>query len=114
MGAGSRGSNPVWATLPGIRFRRTSRGRVPVEAILSGRPCLVSDSGELPYISPVPGTIFSAGSSSDLADKLQELTARDQTLQDVADQQYLGVQRFEAGVLAEQLNELWGRALKGG
>ncbi len=87
-------------------------GRVPVEAILSGRPCLVSDSGELPYISPVPETIFTAGSSSDLADKLRQVTTRAQRLQDVADQQYLSVQRFGAEALAEQLNELWRKALK--
>jgi len=89
-------------------------GRVPVEAILSGRPCLVSSSGELPYISPVPETIFAAGSSSDLADKLRQVTTRDQTLQEVADQQYLKVQRFEAPSLAEQLDELWREALEGG
>jgi len=89
-------------------------GRVPVEAILSGRPCLVSDSGELPHISPVPETIFTAGSSGDLADKLRQVTARHRALQNVADRQFLSVQRFEAGVLAEQLNDLWGRALRSG
>lgn len=88
-------------------------GRVAVEATLSGRPCLVSDSGELPNISPVPGTVFKAGSSDDLARKLLALTVSPEQMQVTAHQQYLSVGRFEAANLAITLGDLWSRALQG-
>ena len=86
-------------------------GRVPVEAILSGRPCLVSDSGELPNISPVPGTVFTAASSNDLQLKLLDLAASPEHMQSIADQQYISAQRFEASALTARLHGLWAEAL---
>ena len=86
-------------------------GRVPVEAILSGRPCLVSDSGELPYVSPIPQTVFRVGERNELRDRILQVTTDVQTLQSLADQQYLSVQRFQPVHLAEQTVELWRNAL---
>ena len=86
-------------------------GRVPIEAILSGRPCLVSDSGELPNISPVPGTVFKTGNSADLARKLEHLTSTSQTLNKIAGLQYAAAQRFKPESLAIQLHAFWAQAL---
>jgi len=86
-------------------------GRAAVEAILSGRPCLVSDSGELPNISPVLGTVFTAGDSTDLKRRLLDLTASPEHMQSIADKQYVRAKRFEATALAEQLSQLWAQAL---
>jgi len=87
-------------------------GRVPVEAILSGRPCLVSDSGELPNISPVPGSVFTAGDSADLKGKLLGLATSPEHMQSIADQQYVSGQRFEPSTVAVKLNNLWAQALE--
>jgi len=87
-------------------------GRVSVEPILSGRPCLISDSGELPSISPISDTIFTAGDSRELAEKLLRLTANVNVLQGIADEQFRYIQRFEASHLADQLNNLWVQSLK--
>ncbi len=86
-------------------------GRVPVEAILSGRPCLVSDSGELPNISPVSGTVFKAGDSTDLQHKLLDLAASPERMQSIVEQQYISAQRFEASALTEKIHGLWAEAL---
>lgn len=86
-------------------------GRVSVEAILSGRPCLVSNSGELPNISPIQGTVFTAGDGTDLTRKLLGLAASPEHMQGIADQQYVSAQRFEASTLAAKLDDLWAQAL---
>ena len=85
-------------------------GRVPVEAMLSGRPCLVSDSGELPQIVPMAETIFAAGASDGLQHKLLDLTTSQEHMQQVADKQYLSTTRFEAPTVAAKLSNLWKQA----
>ncbi len=87
-------------------------GRVAVETIMSGRPCLVSDSGELPNISPIPGTVFSAGDCTDLRDKILPLVANPTSMQIVANRQFVSTQRFDASALATQVHHLWASALE--
>ena len=87
-------------------------GRVPVEAILSGRLCLVSDSGELPRLSPVPGTVFASGDSEDLRNRLEFLVRNPSSFQTLADQQNAHIESFDASVLASKLLDLWSRSLK--
>jgi glycosyltransferase involved in cell wall biosynthesis len=84
-------------------------GRVPVEAILSGRPCLVSDSGELPHISPVPGTVFTAGDPEDLWRRLENLVQTPNRMQRLANEQHAHVESLNAYPLAHALNDLWSR-----
>lgn len=86
-------------------------GRVPIEAILSGRLCLVSNSGELPHLSPIPGTVFAPGDSDDLRRVVMDLTASQEQMQSVISQQYANAQRFDALTLATQVDELWSAAL---
>ncbi len=105
-----------WSHVVVVPSLATSRwmeqwGRVPVEAILSGRPCLVSDSGELPNISPVSGTVFKAGDSTDLQHKLLDLAASPERMQSIVEQQYISAQRFEASALTEKIHGLWAEAL---
>jgi len=106
-----------WSHVVIVPSLRTDRwmeqwGRVPVEAIYSGRPCLVSDSGELPLVSPVPTTVFRAGDSLDLASRLSDLTTSLDHMKRVADAQYKSALRFDSSLLAAKLNELWDQSLQ--
>lgn len=86
-------------------------GRVAVEAILSGRPCLVSRSGELPLISPNPETHFLPGSADDLRRKIELLSSNVSRLRETAQDQHDNIRRFDPETLGHALYTLWEEAL---
>lgn len=75
----------AWATACVIPSRRTRNwteqwGRIAVEAMLSGRPVITSDSGELRHLNPNPALTFPASDALALGNVfrwLSELSNRD-------------------------------------
>jgi glycosyltransferase involved in cell wall biosynthesis len=61
-------------------------GRAVLEAMATGVPCVVSDSGILPeLVSPEEGRVFPAGDAARLADSLSELAASPKLRRDLGE-----------------------------
>lgn len=68
-----------WSTACVIPSRRTRSwteqwGRIAVEAILSGRPIITSDSGELRHLNPSPELIFPAANELALGNVIRQFS----------------------------------------
>lgn len=87
-------------------------GRVVIEAMMTGRPVLVSDGGELPFLVGNPDWVFRQGDPQSLGHALDELI-EDPAL--VASRVAEGKERaamFGPAVLAAQLVDFWDLVLE--
>ena len=82
-------------------------GRVAVEAMLSGRPTIVSDSGELPNLVLEPELVFPAGNTESLASILSKLHRDSRLLDDLGVRLRASAERFAPDKLALELNAFW-------
>lgn len=90
---------------------REQWGRVAVEAMMSGRVCVSSDSGELPYLHPTKDTVFSQDNHSALKALLERLILQPEGLSALADAQYaFTLSEFNVSQVANNLHALWSRA----
>lgn len=79
---------------------------------MTGRPVLVSDSGELPHVVQDPAWVFPQGDADSLGRALDELRADPQLLQERGDSAYARSLGFRPDVLADQLVDFWGEVLQ--
>ncbi len=79
--------------------------------MLSSRPTVVSDSGELPYIVKSPDLVFPAGDVKALAALLTELDGKRQSLFGVGEALRKSADRFSPEKLAGELYEFWEEAV---
>lgn len=86
-------------------------GRVAVEAMMSGRVCISSDSGELPYIQSESDAVFAQNDYVQLRAILERLILHPQELLSLANAQYRSTNVFNPAKLAIDLNSLWSRAV---
>jgi len=82
-------------------------GRVAVEAMLSGRPTVVSDSGELPLLVAEPKLVFPAGDTVALAAILERLDENRQELSNIGEKLRESAERFSPDKLVLELDEFW-------
>jgi glycosyltransferase involved in cell wall biosynthesis len=82
-------------------------GRVAVEAMLSARPTVVSDSGELPHLVTLPELIFPAGDVPSLTVILGRLNADRPSLGALGNSLRTSADRFAPDRLARELNDFW-------
>jgi len=82
-------------------------GRVAVEAMLSGRPTVVSDSGELPNIVLEPDPIFPAGDVAALTSILCKLEGNPYSMMDLGARLRTSADRFSPRKLALEINAFW-------
>jgi glycosyltransferase involved in cell wall biosynthesis len=82
-------------------------GRVAVEAMLSGRPTVVSDSGELPYLVMESELVFPEGDVLALTAVLRKLDDTRDSLADIGNKLRKSAERFAPTGLARQLNQFW-------
>lgn len=85
-------------------------GRVAVEAMLSARPTVVSDSGELPFLVTQSELVFPAGDASALAVILGRLDEDRSSLTEVGSSLRMSADRFWPERLSRELNDFWIRA----
>ena len=85
-------------------------GRVAVEAMLSARPTVVSDSGELPFLVTQSELVFPAGDVSALARILRRLNEERPSLTELGNMLCTSAARFSPDRLAGELNDFWVRA----
>jgi len=86
---------------------REQWGRVAVEAMLSARPTIVSDSGELPFIASDSSLVFPAGDYEALANILRRLNSNRVSLEPIGISSHKAVHRFSPDFLASRINEFW-------
>lgn len=89
-------------------------GRVVVEASMTGRPALVSDSGELPYLVKDGDWVFRQADPSSLARALDRLVEQPELVSLGAEASHLASQRYRPDVLADQLVGFWEGILEHG
>lgn len=82
-------------------------GRVAVEAMMSGRPTVVSDSGELPNLMMKSRYTFPAGDVRALAALLDELDSQRELLTEIGAEMRRSVEHFSPEILAEHLYRFW-------
>lgn len=82
-------------------------GRVVVEAMLTGRAPLVSDSGELPYLVGSPEWVFRQDDPVSLAKALDVLIAKPSVVPCRALEAYERSQQFRPDILAGKLLGFW-------
>jgi len=87
-------------------------GRVAVEAMLSGRPTLVSDCGELPAIVGDSRMTFPAGDVDSLRWALANLNKERGTLESLGDSMRISAKRFAPDVLAKRILEFWEKTVE--
>jgi len=87
-------------------------GRVTVEAMLSARPTVVSDSGELPFLVTQSELVFPAGDVSALAVILGRLNEDRPSLAALGNALRTSADRFSPDRLARELNDFWILAAK--
>ncbi len=92
------------------RFRE-QWGRVAVEGMLTGRPVIVSDSGELPALVNDPSMVFRHGNSHELTELLNACQQDDGFLQDTARSTHDRARTWAPNVQANALTELWDQVL---
>jgi glycosyltransferase involved in cell wall biosynthesis len=102
----------AWAHVVVIPSEPTSSwkeqwGRVAVEAMLSGRPTVVSDNGELPYLVEEPELVFSAGNADALRTILLRLDENREALPSIGEKLRISADRFDPDRLAHQLIHFW-------
>jgi glycosyltransferase involved in cell wall biosynthesis len=83
-------------------------GRVVVEAMMTGRSVLASDSGELPLLVGQPDWIFRQNDPESLGRALDVLLADSSLATTRADTAYQRAQLFAPRALAAQLIDFWG------
>jgi glycosyltransferase involved in cell wall biosynthesis len=86
-------------------------GRVAVEAMLSGRPTIVSNNGELPSLVQESQLVFSEGNVEQLAKILTKLSDNRDSLPEIGHQMHLAAGRFAPAVLNEELITFWDKIL---
>lgn len=86
---------------------REQWGRVVVEAMLTGRPVLASDSGELPHLVADPAAIFGQGDVRAIAERLDELAEDPGLLARRAHTAYQRGIEFTPDALAGSVLEFW-------
>ena len=82
-------------------------GRVAVEAMLSGRPTVVSDNGELPHLIEEPELVFSAGNADALRKILIRLDENRDALPELGEKLRVSAGRFKPDRLALQVVNFW-------
>lgn len=87
-------------------------GRVVVEAFMTGRPVIASDSGELPMLVGDGGCTFPQGDVPELARVISEIVAEPARLEDWAARARDRAQLFTPDVLAGQLLDFWAEVLE--
>lgn len=85
-------------------------GRCVAEAMMTGRPVIVSDSGELPWLVRNDRWVVPAGDYSFLARALMRYLDDPASLLDNSHAAYAMAAGFEPNHLARTLVDLWGRA----
>jgi len=100
----------VVPTLVGRRFKE-QWGRIAVEAMLSGRAVVASDSGELPLLLGDPEMVFPHGDTAALAGLLQRLSADRTFLERKAEVSAERAQDFSPAIQAGSVIGLWRRVL---
>ena len=106
----------AWSHIVGVPSESTATwkeqwGRVAVEAMLSGRPTIVSDNGELPNLVQDSHLVFPEGDVDRLAEILTELDNNRDALPVIGHQMRLSAGRFAPAVLNEKLNTFWDEIL---
>lgn len=86
-------------------------GRSAVEAMMTGRPVLVSDSGELPRLVGSAAGLFPEGDSQALGRALDAFLADPALVMERGEAAYARSLAFRPGVLADQLVAFWRRVL---
>ena len=99
--------------VPSITTRTWSEqwGRSAVEAMMTGRPVLVSDSGELPHLVPDPSWVFPQRDPTALGEALDTLYEDPIQLGIRGDLAFQRSIRFQPEQLARDLIQLWERVL---
>lgn len=87
-------------------------GRSAVEAMMTGRPVLVSDSGELPGLVGSAAGVFPEGDSHALGHRLDAFLADPALVTEWGEAAFERSLAFRPGVLAEQLVAFWDRVLR--
>jgi len=105
----------AWSHAVVVPSEPTSRwkeqwGRVAVEAMLSARPTVVSDSGELPFLVIQPELVFPAGDIGALAVIFGRLNADRTSLTVIGNTLRASADRFSPDRLARELNDFWNLA----
>ena len=90
---------------------REQWGRVVVEAMISRRCVLVSDSGELPFLVGDPECVFPQNDPESLSKALDALTGDHPLVRKRAVAAYEQSQKFHPAVLAGQMLRVWSRSL---
>lgn len=84
-------------------------GRVAIEAMLSGRPTVVSDNGELPNLVNYSDLVFPEGDSVALAKVIRGLEENREILPEIGQRMVQRASQFAPQVLSAQLAEFWER-----
>lgn len=86
-------------------------GRVAVESMMSGRPTVVSDSGELPNLVRNPNLVFRQGDASSLALRLSQLDEQREILTPLGQSLRAEAVRFQPATVSREVWNLWSAAL---
>lgn len=86
-------------------------GRVVVEAMMTGRPVLVSDSGELPTLVGDPEAVFGESDADGLGTAFAQLLKRPDLLRSRAEKSYRRSLSFHPDPLSDQLVDFWQESL---
>jgi glycosyltransferase involved in cell wall biosynthesis len=82
-------------------------GMVPIEAVLAGRPALVSDRGPLPEVVGVQESVLPAHDAHAWATKVREIHASPHVARALHQRQLAAARRFSREAVAGQLNALY-------
>jgi len=85
-------------------------GRVATEAMMTGRPVITSDAGELPALVGPGQVTFRQNDHRALAERIQALCDNPARLQEMADDAYRRSWNLRPDVLAVHLNDFWHEA----
>lgn len=88
-------------------------GRAAVEAMMTGRAVLVSDSGELPHVVDHADWVFREGDPESLGVALDALLDDPVLLEERAQSAFERSLNFDPEALAEQLVDFWDEVLRG-